>query len=429
MVICPFRAAAQTTLQIPLQFDFINPGAKSLALGGAFVGVADDATAAFANPAGLTLLDGSEVSGELRGFRVSTPFLAGGRLSGQITNLGIDTVPGPIFRDSIGSHVGLEYASLVYPDPSRRWVVAGFRREVARINQSFAYDGVFQQDPGEFTSRRDDPQNLDRQIDITGYGAAAGYKLTPSVAIGAGVTAYRFTIDSSVDRFLSDGFFGPVNRTALTGHTTQQGNDLSFAPTIGAVIDRRALRIGVVYRGGPTFKYDTIGDGVQDLGTRFRVPNTLAVGASFRTPGGLLISGEVARITYSRLENDFIVSQSRGEPGSFHVDDGTELHAGVQYPWRRSSGPPIRLRAGTWFDPDHSVKFAPVTAPQTAVDRLFDERLDVALSKGKGQLHVTGGVGATLTPRLEFNAGIDYASRTQLLSMSLIVHLGKGLSP
>src|SRR5436190_18966730 len=81
----PATLAAQTSLQIPLQFDFINPGAKSLALGGAFAGVADDATASFANPAGLTLLGGPAVSVEIRGFRVSTPFLGGGRLSGQVS--------------------------------------------------------------------------------------------------------------------------------------------------------------------------------------------------------------------------------------------------------------------------------------------------------------------------------------------------------
>src|SRR5262245_52703480 len=206
----PEALTAQTSLQIPLQFDFINPGAKSLALGGAFAGVADDATAAFSNPAGLTLLGGSEVSGELRGFRVSTPFLSAGRLSGSVTNLGVDTVAGPVFQDSVRSHVGVEYASLVYSRPSRQWVVAAFRREVARIDQSYVDDGAFQQDPNDVTSRRDFPQNLQREIAITGYGGSAAYKVTSSIAVGAGVTAYRFDIDTIVDRFFSDGFFGPA---------------------------------------------------------------------------------------------------------------------------------------------------------------------------------------------------------------------------
>src|ERR1044071_2561316 len=87
----PPNTFAQTSLQIPLQFDFVNPGAKSLALAGAFAGVADDATASFANPAGLTFLGGPETSVEIRGTRVTTPFLSGGRLSGQISNIGVDT--------------------------------------------------------------------------------------------------------------------------------------------------------------------------------------------------------------------------------------------------------------------------------------------------------------------------------------------------
>src|SRR5580765_7882096 len=77
----PASALAQTSLQIPLQFNFLNPGAKSLALGGAFAGLADDATATFANPAGLVQLGASEVSFELRGTWVTTPFLQAGRLS------------------------------------------------------------------------------------------------------------------------------------------------------------------------------------------------------------------------------------------------------------------------------------------------------------------------------------------------------------
>ena len=39
---------------VPLQLSFSDPGARSAGLGGAFVALADDATAAFANPAGLT---------------------------------------------------------------------------------------------------------------------------------------------------------------------------------------------------------------------------------------------------------------------------------------------------------------------------------------------------------------------------------------
>ena len=47
-----------------IQLSFSNPGARSLGFGGAFVALADDATAAFANPAGLAQLTKPELSVE-----------------------------------------------------------------------------------------------------------------------------------------------------------------------------------------------------------------------------------------------------------------------------------------------------------------------------------------------------------------------------
>src|SRR4029453_17494739 len=53
------------------QFNFNNPGARALGMGGAFVAVADDATAVVANPAGLTILQRPEISAQYkwRGFK------------------------------------------------------------------------------------------------------------------------------------------------------------------------------------------------------------------------------------------------------------------------------------------------------------------------------------------------------------------------
>jgi len=53
----PDRVAAQEPV-VPLQMSFSDPGARSMGLGGAFVALADDATAAFSNPAGLVQLVG-----------------------------------------------------------------------------------------------------------------------------------------------------------------------------------------------------------------------------------------------------------------------------------------------------------------------------------------------------------------------------------
>jgi len=105
LLLCASAAHAQSgqTAQIPLQFDFLNPGARSLGLGSAFVAVADDATSAFTNPAGLTLSIRPEISTEIRYRRLDTPYLSGGRLSGTPTGQGLDTVGAPVYGISADS--------------------------------------------------------------------------------------------------------------------------------------------------------------------------------------------------------------------------------------------------------------------------------------------------------------------------------------
>src|SRR5262245_22883618 len=96
----PIAANAQASLQVPLEFNFLNPGARSLALGSAFVGLSDDATAAFTNPAGLTALAKPEFSIEGRGSSGQARFLDAGRLSGHVTNMGVDTITGAAYGNS-----------------------------------------------------------------------------------------------------------------------------------------------------------------------------------------------------------------------------------------------------------------------------------------------------------------------------------------
>src|SRR5204863_6634438 len=61
-----------------LQFNFGNPGARSLGMGGAFLGLADDASAAEANPAGLTILRKREVTLEVRNYQEEQLFSTSG---------------------------------------------------------------------------------------------------------------------------------------------------------------------------------------------------------------------------------------------------------------------------------------------------------------------------------------------------------------
>src|SRR5688572_13014475 len=88
-----------------LQFNFGNPGARSLGMGGAFLGLADDASAAEANPAGLTILRKPEVSIEVRNYLEQQLFTTSG------------TFP-DLHRTAFNHHsdrIQIAFASVVYP--------------------------------------------------------------------------------------------------------------------------------------------------------------------------------------------------------------------------------------------------------------------------------------------------------------------------
>ena len=88
-----------------LQFNFGNPGARSLGMGGAFLGRADDASAAEANPAGLTILRKPEISVEARNYVEQQLFTTTG------TYPNVVRTPFTHYSD----RVSVSFASIVYP--------------------------------------------------------------------------------------------------------------------------------------------------------------------------------------------------------------------------------------------------------------------------------------------------------------------------
>jgi len=314
---------AQRSVQVPLEFNFINPGAKSMALAGAFAGVADDATASFANPAGLTFLQAPEISLEVRGGRTLSPYLRGGRTSGTPTNQGIDTFAGPVFEDSSDSGAGISYASFVYPHPSHRWVVAGYRHELLRSDQYLLYDGAFGQASPESTSQRDFPLDGTRNISITGYGASGAYKLTQNIAIGGALVVYQFDMDAEFKRYFTDDFFAAPDRDVtideLRNYGTQSGSGVSIAPVAGMTFDRGSNRVGAVYRHGASFDFDYDAFAFPPITAVFRVPHTFSVGASRRVSPQWLVAAEVTHLWYSRLNEEFITSQTLGDDSGLRL--------------------------------------------------------------------------------------------------------------
>lgn len=417
-------ARAQSTAQLPLQFDFLPPGARSTGMGAAFVAVADDATAAFTNPAGLGRRTRREISGELRVRSLETRFLTGGRISGAVTGIGLDTVPGAVYGQDLDRQYGPSFASVLWPVLGA--TLTGYAHRVAAIENAFFNQGVFERimSNGLPEDRnRENPIGGDRRIAINAYGLSVGHRGFRNLSIGAGVALYSFSARGDFARYGIDGnFAGPVNRGRMDATATQRGDDWSPGFNVGALYDiQPRLTAGMAFRRGPAFTFsqrDRIPSLAYDntrIG-RFKVPDVLSAGLDWRPLDSLRVALDVNRVRHSQLVADFITFQAlaSSRPGQLRLDDGSELHAGAEF---LPSGAPMQLalRAGFWHDPDHVVRYEPTPA-QDEVDTLYR----ATLPGGDAQSHVTFGAGLAPSRRIELNVAADLSGRTTHVTFSTI---------
>ena len=352
---------AQTNEEINagLQFSFTPPGARSLGMGGAFSGLADDATAAYANPAGLIWISRSEVSIEGRYRNYTTRYPYSGSASFSPTGNGIDTRPDLEFRDFDSDVSGLSFLSYahVFGD---RWRVAIYRHELAAFRADLESEGPFIRNGGDGTpaeqSRlrsRLSPLRGDLSLDIVNLGLSVAYRAHETLWLGLGVSRYAFDYRARTTRFEvnSDFRFGGLSRVSFdpadfspaneTEKSFQDGDDDDLAVIAGLIYKARSNKwgLGLVYRQAPEFDLDyryewgarrfarrdeTGNENYVDPGvvraltgtTEFGVPEMISLGFMWKPTQSLTLSFEYARIDYSALEPEanLISSALRGSP-------------------------------------------------------------------------------------------------------------------
>ncbi len=393
-------AQASVEVNARIQFDFINPGARSLALGGAFTAVADDATAGFTNPAGLMFLSRPEVSIEGRRRRLTTPYTDRG------------TAPNLVEGESVATIVGASFASVVYP--KAKWAVAGYRHELARFESNFESQGAFFTSSTGLESRLF-PVTANLELDIINYGISAAVRASQQVAIGAGVSIYDFSLSSQTQRFRPVTFSGP--RGPLLNQQLQDGNEVKAGVNLGIVVmPTNTVQFGAVYRQGPDFPFRVRNLGAEgqtflDTVGTFHVPDVFGAGIVVKPVEGLRIALDYNRIRYSQMVDDFIDVFAPIDPSDYIVDDANEAHVGVEYLFLNMRRP-VALRGGFWDDPDHAIRFRR-DDPTNQESLLF--------RGGEDQYHFSGGAGIVLSPRVELNGAVDYSERATLVTLSAVV--------
>lgn len=430
----PPPLAAQTNLETNagVYFNFSTPGAGNLGLGGAFLALAFDASAAYTNPAGLTTIAAPEVLAEARHWTFTHVFTDHGRIDGQEPRfLGEDTIRGLRDGEADDEVTGLSFFSYVHP--YRDWSFALYRHEVVNFEASFDTFGAyleatrgrsFRGIPGEGDARLAALRNR-MDLDIVAYGGAAAFRPWRGLSLGIAVSYFDFAIDSQADRYLPALFARPdfaVN--PLLNAQSQQGDDTDWGLAGGLLWESRQKRwsAGAVYRQGPDFTFrarsesraGTIFEFKSDRQAAFHVPDVYGVGLAFRPGDAWRFALDYDRVRYSQLTEGFvdIFALDVLSPGeapeldAFRIDDADEIHLGAEYAFLQR-WPVLMLRAGAWYEPDHSLRFEGQNLGFSAV---FRPRGD--------EMHYTAGAGLALH-RLLVDVAVDHSRRVDVISLSV----------
>lgn len=405
-------AQSSAEVNAGIQFNFASPGARSLARGGAFIADASDATAAYANPAGLVNLPAAEVSLELRASEFTHEFTNAGHAH-------VNESSGLQRGTSMNRIDNIAFGSVVVP--AGRFTFAAYRHELANFAASARTQGAFfdlrDEETGDIATLRHYPAVSSLRLRINGVGLSAATRITDRLAIGAGVRRYDSEIDSTTERYRPKGFDGPPDYDALDNVQTQRGSGHSIGVNAGILFDvSRSLSIGASYRQGFSFPvevtYVTIGFEPETPKTaHFNIPTFYGLGASIRPTRDWSIAVDVNRITYSDLARDFVLL-FQDEPRYF-VPDGTEIRVGSEFIITRDRMPslpfPIALSIGGWRDPDHAVRVSDPTDSQSVLFRPSSD-----------QTHVSFGVGMIFDTHVQLHAAVDHAPRQTVYSLSMM---------
>ena len=388
--------AQETLLKVgptPLEYSFAPPGARSLAMGASFLGLADDATAAASNPAGLTILTKPEVSAHFRysSFDLEAP--------DTVLAIGAQT-----FTDEVGSP---SFLSFVYPWKSAAASVYYQRTSDFRSHSFFE---------GTSLSTGSDLQRYDQvetRFGVEIFGAAAAFKIGSKVSVGASAQASRVTLDSDL-RFTFPTIIGLTQATLAP-----DASDTTFTWNAGVLVTPvPKLSVGGVYRKGAKTEFPqefhitlTNAGQVTDLGTvptavPINVPDVFGGGLAVRATDSWTILADVLRIRYSQASlpieqaNAYQTFGFGGNNAAYEeLTDKTEFHIGTEYTWGAGSDWIFAARVGYFSDPDH----------------------DGIRGIDAGQHHGTFGGGVVVQNRLQIDVAANIAKNIRDFLFSAVV--------
>jgi hypothetical protein len=409
-----------------LRVDFIQVSARPAALGGAFIGAAQDETAAPINPAGLTYLTSVGVSlHQRRGqFRYSEPQRS---------------AENPDEKKNF-SATNFDQSMVSLFVPAKRVSFSLFRQVSFDARFNFETEQFLTIEPpltteqtlggtGNFPGRE-----VDLDLQMVSDAISVGFELSRRVSVGlpAKVSVLDFNMNERtfLDPDINAGET-PDGNSAETTYSITTVDHRTAEPgfTVGMMGNLWAdkLFVGAVYHANPSFRLEsatflpefqiaseTLATLSREETFKFSVPDVYGLGLYYITAANRLrFTFDLVRVEYSDLLKgnnrnaaaDDVLDEQTGsytDPDGrpdLTIDDATEFHFGVEYLYKSRQFGLIPLRFGLFTNPGHRIY---ATSNDLNMRRLFP--------KAKDRVHFTMGLGLVLTSHLKFDASLDVSS-------------------
>jgi len=320
---------------------FANDLGRSFGMGGAFIAVADDPTAIFYNPAGLSQLKVAEVGGS-------------GRTDASILSNKFKEFFGvPSFStDGTNNATNADFSGITYPFlSSANPLVLGFARgnsSLIDVSGTGKFPSGFLGYADAKTSWADRTQSL---------AVAAGYEVLPSFSLGLSVirsfnTKYLdlFLIDTTLVNasFSFLKFDGTADRySVLLGGLYK----LSDAAAIGATVNVPSEANRVVYSSLPVSP--PLGGQYVEYSYPDRIPIVAGIGFSYKPVPLLLFALDVKSSAAMSYDAKPKFDWGYGSKMRVNFDSYAEIHAGCEYTFDLGGGAGVPVRVGWASVPSH----------------------------------------------------------------------------
>lgn len=422
-----------------LNFSFVTPGARAVGMGMTFVGLADDATAAASNPAGLSNLRHLEISLEFLGLYAGQRYLVSNQLQGAPCS-----APCDVFKTFGHTSWALpSFASIAMPIGD--FTVAGFLNSQQSFRRTFDLEPRFVAPAsiplGTFAPAGQTGESGTIDVSVRNYGVGGAWAAQPWLSVGASFVVSHLELESeglniedgalrsrthtSASVFRPSVFAGVLarpSRRAAVGLGFYRGTTFPMRTEIAGTFGNAANAVPADRCLNQSFRNPSrVCEPQPPLETEYVVPSRVAIGGSYRVSNAVTVVGEVAHVRYSQLVTsrfqivDFRFSRSISRDNFFY-DDVNEYHAGLEYRWM-AGGHLLAVRAGAFTDPDHSLRF---TATDLSSASAVENFVFNTNRPSGTRIGATMGMGLTFGNRLQADAAVSLAPGARRFAVSVV---------